>query len=187
MTTPVALLQDNGEPLVLDGAITVRVTYPGTLTSSPLADRTYAADGKTNQPATIVIDVIVSPSPTLEGLTKGPARLTEVSAWLERAYTDADVLDVQTPRTALLLDYVLESYTDETNNTDSKRITINLKQAVIASSLSVALTRQTTPTDEAVSGLSDEGDQGTTTTTERPTSLLLALGIGVGLAESAGG
>ena len=181
MATHVALLRDEGSPLTLEGTVRISEDHPGDVTTHPVPDRSFSTDGRTRRPVVITIEVSISPSSTAQGVTTGVARLQEVRAWLLRASNNAEPLDVQQPGRSLAVDFVIKSYRIDRDPTDTEKVSIVLQQLRIATSESIVLTstRQTTPSDAAASGLAEESDKGTTTTTPvRSQSVLDALLFG---------
>ncbi len=182
MATHVALLRDEGSPLILEGTVRISEDHPGDVTTHPVPDRSFSTDGRTRRPIVITIEVSVSPSSTAQGVTTGVARLQEVRAWLLRAADNAEPLAVQQPGRAQAVDFVIKSWRADRDPTDTEKVSIVLQELRIATSESIVLTataRQTTPSDAAASGLAEEADKGTTTTTPtRSQSVLDALLFG---------
>lgn len=163
MSDAVALLRDVGDPLVLDGAVTVRESYPSAITQNPLPDRSYATDGKQRRPSKITIEAVVSPQPGHAITTTGDARLDEVRAWLARADRDAEVLDVQRPGRALAVGYLLGTYGIEIGNSNAERLTIELEESRITRTERVDIerrVRERRPAETAEPGLSTEQEGG---------------------------
>ncbi len=163
MNDPVALLREEGDPLVLDGAVSVREQHPGEVTDHALPDRSYATSGVSKRPSRFSIDAVVSPTPGHAITTTGDARILEVRAWLERAQLNAEILDVQRPGRALAVGYLVESYNLEQGNSNAERLTLELKSMRLASTESVTIerrVRERLPTEEAAPGQAVEVEGG---------------------------
>lgn len=136
MTAPVVLIRDDTlAELVLDGCVSIERARDGSLTRHAVPDRTYVVDGITVLPAAITLEVIVSPNPTVPGLTTGRARITEVMEWLDDARRAGITLALQEEGRTQDTDLVVERWTERTDRTDSPRLSIWLGEIRVAETL----------------------------------------------------
>lgn len=157
MTAAALIRQDDGAVLILDGATRAIIDPALAVYDHPYQTRVAAVDHVQRLAVRVALDVTVSETPTIPGLTYGAARLAEVRDFLDAGV--ARLLTLQIPGEDPIEDLLLSALPRELSATSGGGFVARLAfvEARFARSRTVGLAPAPRPTRAGLSGGDDEG------------------------------
>jgi hypothetical protein len=145
--------QRDGEVLILDGAGDVRVIDDVAVTEVPIEDGADVADGVVERARMVLLDVIVSDDPIVEGIeTRGQERLEEVLDFLRRSV--GELLTLTTTDRPTYRDLLLMSRGSPTHSAEdfASRLVLPMRQSTILRARETQIATQDTLASSASAG-----------------------------------
>lgn len=155
MTAAALIRQDDGAVLVLDGATRAVIDPALAVYDHPYQTRVAAVDHVQRLAVRVALDVTVSETPTIPGLTYGAARLAEVRDFLDAAV--GRLLTLQLPGEEPIEDLLLSGLPREVSPAAGFVARLSFLEARFAVSRTVGLAPAPQPTRAGLSGGDDEG------------------------------
>lgn len=147
--------QSDGDQLVLDAVVSTREVLPTRVTLHPVQTQQVITDHAQPQAIGRQLDVIVSETPAVSGLTTGPERIAEVIAWLE-VVRRGEPLTLVEPDLPVRRNMRLTDLTWTKDLAGGIRVNLTLLQGVTATTRTVEL--QTRPTGGGGAGQTPRAD-----------------------------
>lgn len=159
--------QDTGDQLVIDAPISSREVLSTRVSQHPVETQRTITDHAQRQAIGRQLEILISETPTVRGLTTGPERVAEVYAWLE-AVRGGVPLTLVEEGLPIRRDMRLTEFTPVKEAAGGLRASLTLLQGVTATTRTVELqTRpagggggRTTPRADLAAGRAPTEDRG---------------------------